>query len=277
MTLVSKRPVRGEIKLKPKLIVIAIAAVLATEVAGLDWEGTEALAARGHLPKGRAGAQLGVGQMTGYLERVFRAARGHSIKLSRLPSVRAQGAAACNADVAARLDSPRFTINGAADSAGTLFCASQPLTSPVSIADRPYFLRAIGTRRYAVGDFQVGKVSGLGALGTGYPVRGANGAVNGVVFSDLSVSWLGRRVCARRPHGALDLLVTDEHGTVLARCGRTRTAPGRNLGRKSLVGAMLASDRGTGAFRIAGRRVISAYTAIKPTGGAVHVALSVRR
>ena len=270
---------RGQINLKPKLIVvvIVIAALLATESAGLGWDSDAALAARGHLPEGPAGAQLGVERMTGYLERVFRAARGHSIKLSRLPSVRAQDAGACNADVAARLDSPRFTINGAANRAGSLYCASQPLTSPVSIADRPYFLRAVGTRRYAVGDFQVGKVSGLGALGTGFPVRAANGAINGVVFSDLSLSWLGRGVCARRPHQALDVLVTDDHGTVLARCGRTRTEPGRNLARNSLVRAMLAGGRGTGAFRIGGGRVISSYDTVKPTAGAVHVALSVRR
>lgn len=267
-----------QIDLNPKLIAIVIAALLATEAAGLGWRDSgAALAARGPLPKGPAGAQLGVGRMTGYLEGVFRAARGHSIQLSRLPSVRAQDAAACNADVAARLGSPRFTINGAADRAGSLYCASQPLTSPVSIADRPYFLRAVGTRRYAVGDFQLGKVSGLGALGTGYPVSAANGAVSGVVFSDLSVSWLARRVCARRPRGALDVLVTDDHGTVLARCGRTRTEPGRNLGRNSLVRAMLAGGRGTGVFRIGGRRVISSYDTVKPTAGAVHVALSVRR
>jgi hypothetical protein len=264
--------------LRSKLTAIAIAALLATEAAGVAPEDPHAaLAARGHLPIGWAGAELGIARTTGYLERVFRAARVHSSKLSRLPSVRSQDVAACNADVSDRLDSPRFTINGAADRAGSLFCASQPLTSPVSIADRPYFLRAIGTRRYAVGDFQVGKVSGRGALGTGYPVRGADGAINGVVFSDLSVDWLGRHLCARRPRGALDVLVTDDHGTVLARCGRTRTPPGRNLGRNPLVRAMLAGDRGTGAFRIAGRRVTSAYAAIKPTGGAVHVALSVRR
>lgn len=264
--------------MQPKLIAIGIAGLIALECAGLGGPGSDsALAAGGRLPRGSAGAELGVQRMTRYLDRVFRATRGHSIKLARLLSVRSQDAAACNADVAARLDYPRFTINGAADRSGNLYCASQPLTSPVSIADRPYFRRAIGTRRYAVGDFQIGKVSGLGALGTGYPVRGADGAINGAVFSDLSLGWLGRRVCAQRPRGAFDLLITDEHGTVLARCGGARTAPGRNLGRKSFVRAMLARDRGSGIFRIAGRSVVTAFAALKPTGGAVHLAVSVRR
>lgn len=269
---------RLEAKLKAKMVLIAMAALLTAEAAAVGSSAAgEALAAGGRLPAGVAGAELGRRQMTHDLDRVFIAARGHLVKLSRLGSVLAQDGPACDSEMAPRLGSPRFTIIGAADRAGDLYCASQPLTSPVGIADRPYFLRAIGSQRYAVGDFQIGKLSGIKALGMGYPTRGADGAVNGVVFSDMSVDWLDRHVGGKRPRGSLDVLVVDEHGTVLARAGKRRTSPGRNLGAKSLVRAMLANDRGIGAFRLAGLDVISAFDTVRPSGGAVHVAVSVRR
>ena len=260
-----------------KLILIATAALVAAEAAAAGSTGADAaIAAGGRLPAGAAGAERGIRQITRNLDRVFVAARRQLVRLSRLGSVRAQDGSACNSEMAAQLRSPRFTIIGASDRAGDLYCASQPLSSPVSIADRPYFLRAIGIRGYAVGDFQVGKLSGIKALGMGYPTRGADGAVNGVVFSDMSVSWLDRHVGGKRPRGALDVLAVDEHGTVLARAGKSQTTPGRNLGAKSLVRAMLANDRGIGAFRLAGQPVISAFDVVRPTGGAVHVAVSVR-
>ena len=263
--------------LKAKVIIIVIAAVLAPGASSVGSGGAaRALASPGRLPGGAAGADLGRRQMTRDLHRVFAAARSHLVKLSRLGSVRTQNGPACDSDMAARLSS-RFTIIGATNRAGDIYCASEPLSANASLADRPYFRRAIATRGYAVGDFQIGRVAGAQSLGMGYPVRGADGTINGVAFSSLSVSWLDRHVGGKRPLGALDVLVVDEHGTALARAGKLETTPGHNLAAKSLVRAMLANDRGIGAFRLAGREVISAFNVVGPTGGAVHVAVSVRR
>jgi hypothetical protein len=222
-------------------------------------------------------AELGTRQMTRDLHRVFAAARRNLIELSRLGSVRTQDGPACGGEMAARLNPTRFSIIGATNRAGDIYCASQPPISPASLADRHYFRRVIGTRGYAVGDFQIGRVAGADTLGMGFPVRGFDGGINGIVFSSMSVSWLDQRVARQRPRGAVDVLVVDEHGTVLARAGKRPTPPGRNLAAKSLVRAMLANDRGTGSFKLAGRPVSSAFDVVPPTGGAVHVAVSVRR
>jgi hypothetical protein len=264
--------------LKSKLIAIAIAALLAAGSAAVASAGPgKAEANRGERLAGAVGAELGIRQMTGDLHRVFAAARKHLVKLSRLGSVRAQDGPACSGEMAARSGAPRFTIIGATNRAGDVYCASQPATSPANLGDRPYFIRAIGTRGYAVGDFQIGRVAGAETLGMGFPVRGGDGVINGLVFSSMSVSWLDRHVGGKRPRRALDVLVVDEHGTVLARAGKRQTPPSRNLAAKSLVRAMLANDHGIGAFRLAGRPVISAYDTVTPTGGAVHVGVSVRR
>jgi hypothetical protein len=257
---------------RSRLIPIAVATLLAAGVQPLSAD------AAGKRPalRGGAGAELGVQRVTRDLSHVFASARAHLVKLSRLGSVRAQDAPTCNGEMAARLG-PRFTAIGATNRAGDIYCASPPLTSAASLADRPYFRRAIDTRGYAVGDFQIGRVAGAESLGMGFPVRAFDGGINGLVFSSMSVSWLDRHVGGKRPRGAPDVLVVDEHGTVLARAGRRQTRPGRNLAAKSLVDAMLATDEGIGAFRFAGLEVISAFDAVRATGGAVHVAVSVRR
>lgn len=215
--------------------------------------------------------------LTTNLNRAFVQARQDLLELSRLPGVRALDPVGCGNEMAARGGSPRYTIIGAANLAGDIYCASPPLTSAANIADRPYFRRALGTREYAVGDFQIGRATGQESLGTGYPARDVNGSVNGVAFSSLSLTWLGQRVADRRPQSAADVLVVDEHGTVLARAGRTRTAAGTNLGAVPLVKAMLSRDRGSGGYEIARHRVASAFDVLASTGGAVHVAVSVRR
>lgn len=262
--------------MRSKPILIAITALLA---AGVQPVSADAAGKRTGMPEqplaGAAGAELGVQRLTRDLGRVFSSARARLVKLSRLESVRAQDGPTCDGQMAAR-SNPRFTAIGATNRAGDIYCAWPSLTSPASLADRPYFRRAIDTRGYAVGDFQIGRVAGAESLGMGFPVRGFDGGINGIVFSSMSVSWLDRHVGGKRPPGALDVLVVDEHGTVLARAGRKQTRPGRNLAAKSVVQEMLASDEGIGVFRFAGRAVISAFDVIRLTGGAVHVAVSVR-
>lgn len=272
------RNLQGGRSLKSRLIPIVLSGLLVAEAAALGpGAGGEAQASRGRLPGGAAGAALGTRQITRDLDRVFVSARRHLVKLSRLGSVRTQNGPVCDGEMAARFDPTRFSIIGATNRAGDIYCASQPPTSPASLADRPYFRRAIGTGGYAVGDFQIGRVAGADTLGMGYPVRGADGAINGIVFSSMLVSRLDRHLGGQRPRGAVDVLVVDEHGTVLARAGRRQTSPGRNLAAKSLVRAMLANDQGTGSFKLAGRPVTSAFDTVPATGGAVHVAVSVRR
>ena len=51
-----------------------------------------------------------------------------------------------------------------------------------------------------------------------------------------------------------DVLVTDDHGTVLARVGEVRTSPGENLGREGLVKTMLGKSEGTLASAVDGER-----------------------
>src|SRR5262249_50556070 len=184
-------------------------------------------------------------------------ARAQLTQLSRLPSVQAGDASACTSDMTARATDPHYTALGAADLSGSVYCLSTPFTPPLSIADRAYFLRALGTGGLGVGDFQIGRATGQGSVGLGFPVV-AGGRTSGIVLSPLSLAWLDARVEGQRSRPARDLLVIDDHGTVLAHAGPAVAAQGTNLGGTALVKKALKLDRSAGETRFGGKRVFAA-------------------
>jgi hypothetical protein len=208
------------------------------------------------------------------LHRILAKARARLIGLAGLPSVQTQNAAACNADMAALPVLARYGTAGAADLQGNLFCLGIPITSPINISDRAYFLRAIGTRGLGVGDYQVGRATGLGSVGLGFPIV-VDRQVTGIVLTVLSLDWLEQRIAATRPRGAVDVLVIDDHGTVLARAGRRETRPGTNIGGSALVKAMLSREQGEGTFRLGHKLVRAAFDTVPLSADNMRVAVSV--
>ena len=127
-----------------------------------------------------------------------------------------------------------------------------------------------------VGDYQVGKATGYDGLGLGFPVR-AGGHTTGITYEGLSLSWLGQRVERQSRRPARDLLVIDDHGTVLAHAGRTTIPVGTNLGASPLVKKALRLDHSRGRTKFEGGRLFAAIDVVPLSGGAIHVAATGRR
>jgi hypothetical protein len=265
--------VRGELRRR------SAAGWVAVVVVSLAYLLSPATAVAGPGPKG--GERPGAGKAAGIarhlrkdLNGILATARAQLIQLARLPSVQATDAGACKADMAARAADPRYTALGAAGLNAEVYCLSIPFTPPLSIADRAYFLRAIGTGDLGVGDFQFGRVTGQGAIGLGFPVS-VGAAINGIVLATLSTVWLDQRLESER-RDARDLLMIDDHGTVTAHAGVTPTQVGTNLGAVRLVKRMLRHERGAGIFRFGGRRARVAFDPVPLSEGGMHVAALIR-
>lgn len=115
-------------------------------------------------------------------------ARDLLIALSRLPEVRRRDARACHAVLADLLRQYDLYLNfGAIDDRGRLFCSARPAAEATDLGDRPYFQRAVATRGFAVGDYQVSRVTGKASLNVAYPLLGERGAVEGVVFAAIDL------------------------------------------------------------------------------------------
>ena len=55
---------------------------------------------------------------------------------------------------------PDYLNFGLIEADGTLFCSATATNGPVNLADRSYFQRVIQTKRFSIGDFQVGRLIG---------------------------------------------------------------------------------------------------------------------
>ncbi|HET8760010.1 MAG TPA: cache domain-containing protein [Nitrospiria bacterium] len=144
-----------------------------------------------------------------------------------MPAVVDRDPAACAAVLGPLLDRyPLYANLGAIETNGIIRCSALPIHGPVNAADRSYFQRAMATREFAVGDYQIGRITNRASLNVGYPLLDPTGRVQTVVMAALDLGWLNRLVeSASLPPGSV-LTVVDRNGTVLLR----QPDPGRWVG-----------------------------------------------
>ncbi len=136
--------------------------------------------------------------------------------LAQLPAVRARDAQACRTLFAELLSQYSFYANlGAADLAGEAFCSGLHLERPVNIADRAYFQEALRQRGFAVGEYQIGRITGRATLNFGFPIPDAEGRPAGVVFAALDLGWLAQIAGEVELPPQASLVVLDRNGTIL--------------------------------------------------------------
>jgi len=109
--------------------------------------------------------------------------------LAEIPD--AQSAGACNKMMANILRfSSDYANAGVALSNGDVVCSALPLPGPVNVADRAYFQRAVATREFSIGDYQVGRIVAKRGIHFGYPLLNADKQIWGVVFVLLDLARL---------------------------------------------------------------------------------------
>jgi HAMP domain-containing protein len=163
----------------------------------------------------------------------------------RLPQLHTTNSAACNSLLEEMLRAyPMYLNLGLARPDGNIFCSAIPLASAVNIADRPYFRRAMETRQFAIGDYQIGRVTYVPSLNYAYPVIDAAGNVQAIVFAAQSLNWLAAALANLDfPQGVV-LVVTDRNGTVLARMPEVGDWIGKTLPEQLVLAAFSRQANG---------------------------------
>jgi len=205
-------------------------------------------------------------------ERLIEEARQLVVSLARLPAVRERHRTACHALFTELLTQHASYANlGVIDAEGQVLCSALPLTDQVSLDDRVYFRRAVETRDFAVGEYQVGRITRKATVNFGYPVLDDAGQLRAVVFAALDLAWLKALASqAGLPPGAM-LTVIDRHGTILARYPDEGTWMGQRMPEPLVVQAMLA-HQGNGTIDAPGTDGIPRLFSFAPFGSAVHSA-----
>jgi signal transduction histidine kinase len=203
-------------------------------------------------------------------ERLIEDARQLLVTLARLPAVRDLNRAACNAlftDLLAQHSS--YANLGVIDADGNIFCSVLP--GQVYLGDRGYFRRAFETRDFAIGEYQVGRLTRKATVNFGYPVLDDTGHVHAVVFAALDLAWLNKLARqAGLPPGTM-LTVIDRNGTILSRYPDDGKWVGR-LMPEPLVLHAIQTQKGNGTTDAPGTDGIPRLFSFAPFGGAVQSA-----
>ncbi|MDQ7843680.1 MAG: GAF domain-containing protein [Armatimonadota bacterium] len=171
------------------------------------------------------------------------------INLAHSEAVR-RPTADCNEVLARHLREVGLYANlGLAAPDGRIVCSALPFAPGVTIADRQYFREALRSGGFAIGGYQIGRITGRATVNFGLPVRGADGSITGIVFAALSLDWLNRAVGATGLPDGSTLTVVDHNGRILVRHPDPERWVGKAYPDAPLVQAALAEGRGVARVR----------------------------
>lgn len=179
-------------------------------------------------------------------ERLIESTHRLLIALAELPAVRKRDVAACSTLLAGMLEHyPSYANLSVFDPEGNLFCSAIPSTKPLNAADLPWFKRTVQSRGLAVGDYQIGRITGKAMLMLAYPVHDATGELLSVVTAPLHLDWLNQLAAKTRlPEGAT-FSVVDRNGTILVRYPNPEQWIGKPLPDVSALQPILNEREGT--------------------------------
>ena len=166
--------------------------------------------------------------------------------LSRVPAIRdASRADECKTILAEFLGhDSRFVNFGVIDRAGMVRCSAVPASVSLDLSDRRYFSNAIETRRLAIGEYQIGRITGKSSLNFGYPILDRKGEATAVVFAAVRLDRLAERASALPGLGQAVTVLIDHAETVLARHPDSPAWAGKSVAQESLVQqALLRGER----------------------------------
>jgi PAS domain S-box-containing protein/putative nucleotidyltransferase with HDIG domain len=113
------------------------------------------------------------------------------VALAQAPDLRSGEPVRCSDFLSNLLERyARYLNIGLIDAQGYVVCSALPYESPVYAGDRAYFRGAVETLDFSIGDYQIGRITGMPSVNLGYPVLDDTGQVQGVVFAAVDYRWL---------------------------------------------------------------------------------------
>lgn len=139
---------------------------------------------------------------------------------------------------------PDYSNFGLIERDGTIFCHGAHTNTAFNLGDRGYFRRVLQTRRFTIGDLQIGRLTTQPGLNFGFPVLDDKGDLRRVLFAALNPLPLSD--CLGQipiPAGGA-ISVMDRAGAVVARSPEPEKWVGRKLFDSPSVQRLLAEKDG---------------------------------
>jgi signal transduction histidine kinase len=152
--------------------------------------------------------------------------------LAQLPAVRLRDTGSCSEHFTAlKSQYANYALLAAADTDGRIFCSSAPMTNR-SVADQPFFGRAMARDGLAVGNYWADPTTGQRMIHFAVKFDDGGGRTAGVVFAGLDLGWLSEHLRERGLSPTSSILIADREGNIIARLPNPEAFVGKNM-RKS--------------------------------------------
>jgi len=161
--------------------------------------------------------------------------------------------------------SPDYEGFGLIESDGTLFCNADSTNISVYLGDRSYFRRTVETKKFTVGDFQIGRLTRKPSLNFGYPVLDDHGQVHRVLFAALRLPLMSKALANIGVPAGGNVMVLDRNGTVLARQPDPEQWIGKSLANEPYVQTILQSKQES-VLEVKEKDGVARLHALKPVG-----------
>lgn len=179
-------------------------------------------------------------------KQLIEATRHLLVTLAKLPEVKRQDPQGCQELLSDLLgEYPLYTNFGVAALNGDIFCSALPMSRAVNIADRLYFRDAVKKKDFAIGEYQVGRITKKPAVNFGHPVMNSRGEVESVVYAAMDLKWFESIASEMKlPPGAMVTLI-DRKGTILARVPDPEGWAGKSASDTTIGKIILTNKVGT--------------------------------
>jgi len=140
---------------------------------------------------------------------------------------------------------PEYANFGAVDLQGNVFASAVPLRRPVNAADMFWFQQTMKTRDFTIGEYQIGRITGLEVIVFGQPVFDRTGKMRCLLFASMDLKWLNRLWEHIKPLPDSTFTITDDSGIVLLRYPLPADKwIGKNMANVPIIRAMLSRESG---------------------------------
>jgi len=182
---------------------------------------------------------------------VIESAKQTLVAISLSPTSMQADPAGCNAHLAELLanSSGIYHSMGIYRADGLLICNAVPWQGNVYSPDRLYFHMALTTGKFAIGDYQIGRVTGKQGINFGYPIKDASGAITGVAFVAVDLGRLNEMAADNHFPKQAAVTVVDRDGVVLAQHHAMKGDVGKMLQNPQVLDILLAGRNGVFQLR----------------------------
>jgi signal transduction histidine kinase/ActR/RegA family two-component response regulator len=174
---------------------------------------------------------------------VFDEAHELLLTLARFSFVRATDPDDCNARLPAIfMDHAGYAWLTVVMADGLPFCSSSP-AGHLPLRDRAWFQRVLQTRTTAVGDYQIGRPSGVAAIVVAQPLLDPSGEVERIIIAAIDLQRLRHLVAASELPSGATLTVFDRTLSILARNPDSSLWEGHQVPDTAVTRQLIASGR----------------------------------